>query len=415
MKYIRFFLLLSFSLLLACSLLNPSTDEGLPSDNITYMGPIRLTPAQQARVSQENAFALHLLQQTIMRTDEPNVVLSPLSISVALGMARNGAVGETKTEMETALHLTGLEDSTINTYYKTLIEGLPVVDKNVEVAQANALWYKEGFQIKAPFLQTNADYFKTMVVALDFDSPDAVTTINDWCAEHTHNRITSIIDQIGPYVRMYLTNAVYFKGAWQRPFDPKQTVDGQFNTTATTQKAIKLMNLIDTFAYAADDKAQYIDLPYGEGDYAMTLLLPMPGLAVDDLLDELTAESITSMLASLRLQQLSLTLPRFRTTCSFEMKDPLSAMGMQTAFTEWADFSGISDIPLMISAVKHKTFLEVTEEGTEAAAVTAVEFTNTSLPSYPFVVVDRPFLFLIREKESGVILFAGKVADPEAF
>lgn len=412
MKHIRFFFLLSFSVLLACSLLNPSSDEALPS---TYKGPIKLTPAQQARVSQENAFALHLLQQTIMRTDEPNVVLSPLSISVALGMARNGAAGETKTEMETALHLTGLADSTINTYYKTLIEGLPVVDRHVEVALANALWYKEGFQIKAPFLHTNTDYFKTMVAALDFDSPDAVTTINDWCAEHTHNRITSIIDQIGSYVRMYLTNAVYFKGSWQRPFDPKQTVGGQFYTTATTQKNIKLMNLIDTFAYAADDKAQYIDLPYGEGDYAMTILLPVPGLAVDDLLDELTAESITSMLASLRLQQLSLTLPRFRTACSFDMKDPLSAMGMQTAFTEWADFSGISDIPLMISAVKHKTFLEVTEEGTEAAAVTAVEFSNTSLPSYPFVVVDRPFLFLIREKGSGVILFAGKVADPEAF
>src|SRR5574344_501462 len=180
MKHIRFFLLLSFSVLLACSILNPSTDEALPS---TYKGPIQLTPTQQARVSQENAFALHLLQQTIMRTDEPNVVLSPLSISVALGMTRNGAVGETKTEMETALHLTGLADSTINTYYKTLIEGLPVVHKYVEVAQANALWYKEGFQIKAPFLQTNADYFKTRVSALDFDSPDAVTTLNDWCAE----------------------------------------------------------------------------------------------------------------------------------------------------------------------------------------------------------------------------------------
>jgi serine protease inhibitor len=412
MKHIRFFFLLSFSVLLACSLLNPSSDEALPS---TYKGPIKLTPAQQARVSQENAFALHLLQQTVAQTDESNVVLSPLSISVALGMARNGAAGETKTEMETALHLTGLTDTTINTYYKTLIEGLPVVDKHVEVALANAVWYKAGFLIKAPFLQTNTDYFNASLAALDFDSPDAVIIINDWCAEKTHDRITSIIDKIDSEVRMYLTNAVYFKGSWKRPFDPKQTVDGQFKTTATTQKVIKLMNLVDTFAYAADDKAQIVDLPYGEGDYAMTLMLPVNGLPVDDLLVGLTAESVSSMLASLRLQELSLTLPRFRTACTFEMKDPLSAMGMHRAFTWLADFSGISDIPLMISAVKHKTFLEVTEKGTEAAAVTAVEFANTAIPSYPSVVVDRPFLFLIREKGSGVILFAGKVADPEAF
>ena len=415
MKPIYLLLLLPLSLLSACSLLNPSTGEELPSDNAAYKGPIQLTPAQQARVSQENAFALHLLQQTVAQTDESNVVLSPLSISVALGMARNGAAGETKTEMETALHLTGLADSTINTYYKTLIEGLPVVDKHVEVALANAVWYKEGFQIKAPFLQTNTDYFNASVAALDFDSPDAVKTINDWCASTTHDRITSIIEKIERDVRLYLTNAVYFKGAWQRPFDPKQTFDGQFNTTATTQKAIKLMNQVDTFAYAADNKAQYVDLPYGEGDYAMTLMLPVSGQSVDDLLDGLTAESVTSMLASLRLQELSLTLPRFRTACSFEMKDPLSAMGMQRAFTAQADFSNISEEQLFISAVKHKTFLEVTEKGTEAAAVTAVEFTNTSMPSYPFVVVDRPFLFLIREKGSGVILFAGKVADPEAF
>ena len=413
MKKIFLFTALLAVLSIACTEVESAIDpeeKGKQSN-----GPIILRAELQKRVAQDNEFALDLFKKTIESSSDSNVFISPLSMSIALGMALNGADGTTKTEMETALKMSGMSSDNINEYYKIMLEALPKADSLTKLMIANSIWYREGFQVKQPFLDINAAYFNAEIRSLDFSKTWAKDTINNWCSRKTNNLIKDVIVAIPPLTMMYLINAVYFKGEWAEKFDEKNTHEVDFTDENNKVSKVNMMHSTDSFPYFEDSNAQYLEMPYGNGAYSMTVILPANGKTIGNVLDYLNTDRLNTALGKLQKKTVMVFFPRFRTECKYEMFDMLKAMGMNKAFQENADFSRICDIDLYISSVIHKTYVEVTEEGTEAAAVTVIEFGTTSMPSHPNFTANKPFIFLIREKGTGVILFAGKMGSVEKY
>lgn len=409
MKKIFFLIAVTSVLAFGCNLSDDVKTEKIGT------GPILLSAELQKRVAQDNEFALDMLRNTIKGVDDGNVFISPLSISVALGMARNGADGSTRTEMETALRMSGLSAEEINEYYRIMLDSLPTADYNTTLKIANSIWYRNGFQVKQPFLDINATFFNSEIRSLDFSKSGAVDSINDWCALKTNNLIKNVITEIPELAMMYLINAVYFKGQWTYQFDKKRTFSTNFTDELGKMSEVNMMNRTDTFAYFRDTDAEYLDLPYGNGAFSMTVILPALGKTTGDVLDNLNTDRLNTAIGQLKKQKVAVFIPRFKAECKYELSKSLQDMGMKKAFEDIADFSRISDEVLYISSIIHKTYVEVTEEGTEAAAVTVIEFETTSLPEYPIFSANRPFVFLIREKGTGIILFAGKMGAVEKY
>ncbi len=370
---------------------------------------IPLKVGMEKKVAQDNDFAFDLLRQTIAHNNDPNIFISPLSMSMALGMAWNGAAGVTKDEMAAALRMDGLSDQEINEYYDIMRKGLLGADPKTKLNIANSIWYREGFPVKNEFLQINKSYFNAEVRELDFSQPKALDIINGWCAKATNNLIKKPLDKISADAMLYLINAIYFKGVWVKQFEKEKTYESDFLSENSTTTRANMMNQKDTFLYAKDDQAQYLEMPYGNQAFSMTVILPNDGITTSQVLEELSAEQLANIRATLKKQVVNVHFPKFKVEQKFEMKDPMMALGMQQAFGEEADFSPISDRHLLISRIIHSTFCEVDEVGTEAAAVTIIEFELTSMPMDPIFLANKPFIFLIREKSTGVILFAGKI------
>jgi serine protease inhibitor len=377
--------------------------------------PIVLKAGMEKRIGQDNEFAFDLLKKTIAGFDQANVFVSPLSVSIALGMAWNGANGQTKTEMETALKMSGISVSDINEYYKLMQTTLPTIDPTTKLSIANSLWYRTGFPVKSDFLQINSDYFNAYVRELDFSQAWAKDTINNWCAKKTNKLIPSIIDYISPDMRMYLINAVYFKGIWRQKFETKSTVEANFTNELGTVVKVNMMSQTDTFAYAQDNYAKYLDMPYGNKAFSMTIILPSEEKTTADVLNYLTPVNWNNTLSAMTKGEVIVKIPRFKVENKFKLNSVLKSMGMNLAFSDFADFSKISVQSLMISEVLHKTYVVVNEEGTEAAAVTSVGMMTTSMPVVKEFIVNKPFLYLIREKSTGVILFIGKMGNVEKY
>lgn len=411
MKKIYFLSLIALATGFSCSCSTAVDENPSPIEE----GSIVLKAGMEIKVEQDNAFALDLLKKTIAITGDSKVFVSPLSVSIAFGMAWNGAVGATRTEMEQALGMSGMSADVINDYYKIMQTSLPVIDTSTTLNLANSIWYRTGFPIKDAFLDVNANYFNAEIRALDFSKAWALDTINNWCSRKTNGMIPSALDRITEDAKMYLINAVYFKGSWTRKFDKEDTYETNFTNEQGNQVKVNMMNQTDTFAYKEDAFAQYVDIPYGNGAFSMTVILPSGSKSTTEVLNYLTPDKWNNMLQSLTERKVHVAFPRFKTDCSFLLNEELKEMGMNLAFTDQADFSKISDTALCISRVIHKTAIEVTEEGTEAAAVTIIEFVTTSMPDYPSVDVNKPFLFVIREKSAGIILFAGKMGSIEKF
>lgn len=407
----KLFLFLSLVLTFAaCNNENEPASQ-LPSE----AKPITLSKELEKRVGQDNEFAFDLFRQVLNFSKDTNVFISPLSVSIALGMTWNGAAGETKSEMESALKMSGMSVEEINEYYRILQTTLPTIDPTTKLTLANSLWYRSDFQVKPDFLKVNIDYFDAYVRELDFSKAWAVDTINQWCAKKTNNLIPSVLDYIPENAVMYLINAIYFKGIWRHQFDKKNTTQADFTNEADEKVKVNMMFQKDTFAYAEDEHAQYLDMPYGNKAFSMTVILPKAGKTTSDLLEYLTVNQWNSILQSLAMREVEVYFPRFSSKNKFLLNDPLIDMGMRLAFTDNADFSNIADENLFISRVLHNTYIEVTEEGTEAAAVTVVEVENTLVPMIPVFQVNKPFLFVIRENSTGVILFIGKMGNVKLF
>lgn len=418
MKKYRIFIALfcAVAVLTACDSTVNAPDDGTHQEYVPTggSGPIKLRSALLPQAARDNEFALNLFKKMASGTNDSNIVVSPLSISIALGMAWNGATDETKAEMSALLGMSDMQDSLVNQYYEVMQKSLPVVDSSTVVNIANSLWYTTLFTVKPSYLKVNKDFFDAEIRQIDFKQAWAKDTINAWVDAKTNHLIPSIVQRTEDQV-MYLINAVYFKGAWVIPFDPKKTYSGTFTKQKGGTSTVKMMPMTDTLAYGETENAQWLDLAYGNGAYSMTLVLPKSGFSTTSVLSTLTASTWNVALRNLTKRQVDVALPRFKVECDFDMVPTLNGMGMKKAFTDLAEFSAISEEPVFISDVRHKTYVEVTEKGTTAAAVTSIGFTTTSMPNYPIFHVDKPFLFFIRENGSGVILFAGKMADVKLF
>jgi len=389
---------------------NPDPIPDVPAD-------IQISSGGGQVIESLNEFGFDIFKAII--ADEPadkNVFISPTSISLALAMTYNGANGSTKDSMAYALRMDHLTPDQINLAYKELMAGLTSVDEKVIMEIANSIWYRLGFEVEQGFLSINQEYYNAGITELDFDSPDAPDIINAWVAEQTNDKILTILNQIEPDQVMFLINAIYFKGTWTKEFNPDNTYEGGFRLSDGSYKTTDMMSMQEEIGYMENDLLQLAELDYGRGNYSMIILLPKEELSAEDLAQELSNGNWENWLASVSTTEVKLSVPKFTFDYEKKLNDILSLMGMHIAFDPGeADFTGInSGGNLYIGFVKHKTFIEVNEEGTEAAAVTIVGMELTALePSVVYMTVNTPFLFAIREKTTNAIVFIGKVAEPK--
>ncbi len=372
-------------------------------------------------ISADNQFGLELFRKIESKaSSNDNTMISPLSVSLALAMTYNGAVGETKTEMEKTLKLYGLTTGQINNAYQSLVAALQSADPDVLLEIADAIYYRKEVNVKPDFVTVNKTFYDAAVAPLDFNnSASALKTINGWVADKTRDKIPTIIDQIDPQLVMILLNAIYFNGKWKSKFGDSNTHSLPFTFGDGTRKEVAQMNQESDFEYASNDLFSAVNLPYGKGDYRMTVILPNSNKTTSDVLAKLDNDNWSSWMKSFELKNhVVVTMPRFKFSWQMKLNDILSEMGMKKAFIpSVADFTGIADLDLFISYVIHKTFIDVNENGTEAAAVTAVGVFVTSIPGNEpqkiYFTVDRPFIFAISEKNTGSILFIGEMNAPE--
>jgi len=371
-----------------------------------------LTTLEKRIVSSGNSFGLDLFKQVNADQAGQNVFISPLSVSMALGMTLNGANAATRDSMQKTLGFTGMSDQDINESYQSLIGLLTQIDPGVTMQIANSIWHRNSFAVQQSFINTNQLYFNAIVRGLDFANPTAPTTINTWVREATNGKIDGIVDPpIPPETMMFLINAVYYKGTWTYEFKKTDTHDSYFTLSDGTQKLVPMMTQTGKHRTAATTAAVALDLPYGTDRFSMMILLPLSGENIESFVSSLNEAALTQISEGFVESEIDIAVPKFKLEYKNSLKPMLARMGMSLAFSDFADFSKINpSLSLCITDVKHKSYVEVNEEGTEAAAVTSVEVGVTSIGSS--FRVDRPFVFLIREKKSGTILFVGKVVDP---
>ncbi len=398
---------------LACVLLLLSCSNS-PVD--TEQEPVREPTVLEKRLADASqSFGLKLFRQMSSTAATENQFISPVSVALALGMTLNGANTGTYDSMKATLELNGLTQDEINQSYQSLMALLLATDPAVTMDIANSVWYRSNFSVEQTFIDALTAWYSARVQGIDFSAASAAPTINAWVSDATHARITEIVpDPIPPDAVMYLINALYFKGTWTLQFDPTLTRDLTFTKQDGSQITTPFMTMeAPVLAGFAQDGTTVLELSYGAGHFRMTFLLPPTSTTVDAFIAGLTDAAWEAYISSLQEQELMIRVPKFRMEYERSLKEDLGAMGMGIAFNPaGADFTRINPAgQLFISEVKHKTFVQVDEEGTEAAAVTSVEVSLTSMPQY--ISFDRPFVFAIRDTNSGTVVFIGKMHVPE--
>lgn len=385
------------------------------------------TPPATPALSMPQAIdALNADLYTHLKVNKGNLLFSPASIELALAMAAGGARGETATQMQSTLHL-GSDPVATNQAASALLGSWSQKSgKGPTLDVANRLWGQQGYAFLPEFLTTTKAAYGAELAALDFKkSADASRkTINTWVSDQTNHKINDLLPQgsVGPTTRLVLTNAVYFKGAWRTPFDKKKTNGGTFVlSTGGKVTASQMHATLNEAQYADAGDFEVLSIPYaGDAQHRLSMLIALPkaGKTLDVVEAALDPTSVSKWVAAEHAARVDLTLPRFKTSGKFALESTLGKLGMPDAFTDSADFSGIAQKgadPLKISAVLHKAYVEVNEEGTEAAAATGVVMTTKAVIVAPKTVdfkVDHPFLFFIRDDASGTVLFTGRIEDP---
>jgi serine protease inhibitor len=381
---------------------------------------ISIETHQKEVIDSTNKFAFDLFSPILAEgKGDENIMISPFSISSALSMTLNGADGDTFEAMKKALRLDGKTLEQINdTYLKLMTEMVPV-DERVVVEIANSVWVEKRLNIKQKFIADVQNWYKAEARGIDVTDPDAVKIVNDWIAEMTHDKITDMLDYLDPDLAMLLINAVYFNGKWRNQFDKADTKEESFYVTPSTPEIVPMMHQEENLRAAKDNNLTIVDIPYGQGNYSMLVVLPDADIATTDVTEALTLSQWDEWMDLLEnnTHKVELSMPKFKYKYKRLLNDDLIGLGMGIAFSDWADFSNISDQPLQISRVIHQSFIETNEEGTEAAAATIVEIRFTSAgpdtePTVWKIDIDRPFLYFIHENSTGTILFMGRVGDP---
>ena len=364
-----------------------------------------------------NAFALALYAK-LRAEDQGNLFLSPYSISTALAMTYAGAKGKTAAEMAEVLHFTVPQEQ-LHPGFAALTAKLhgDIKKEGYQLRIANRLWGQAGYHFLPTFLQVTRDHYGAELAQVDFaqDTEAARHTINAWVEEKTEEKIKDLLAQgvLDSGTTLVLTNAIYFKGDWQRKFEAKATKDAPFLLTPQKKVTVPMMRQRGKFAYGVVGNVQVLELPYVGKDLSMFVLLPKEVDGLADLEKSLSEETLNTWTSGLREQTVEVLLPKFKMTSGFRLEKVLGAMGMPLAFSDKADFSGMTgQRGLFISAVIHKAFIDVNEEGTEAAAATAVVM-RAPAPPNPIFRADHAFLFLIRDNRTGSILFLGRMMNPK--
>lgn len=355
-------------------------------------------------------FAFDLLSK-VANDDKGDVLfLSPASVSIALAMTANGAEGLTRSEI---LSTIGEDDSMkdVNANFRNDIKHLTKLRKGITLDMANSLWISDDFDMKRAFSKTLKKYFSAKASVLDFDNPVSVDVINHWCADNTAGRIDKMLDNISPEDVLYIMNAIYFKGMWTRQFNSSNSFEDNFFGTAGTSK-VKFMNDKAHYPFFIGDNASMLELHYGDGSMAMDLVLPAEGCGIEEFVADFKAEAFEKMLKNMSTEEVCIMIPSFNAEYEINLNSVLQSLGIVSAFISSADFSNLSSSSLAISKVIQKTFIEVNEEGSEAAAVTSVGIMRTSLGPEPYrFIVNRPFVFFIRDTATNAILFTGLVRN----
>jgi serine protease inhibitor len=400
--------LATFAGLLSCSKENEEPDLTPKSLDLSAMAP--------EVIAYGNDFGVELFTKVAVEESD-NFMLSPLSASTALTMLLNGCKGDTYDQLkETLKYPENMTLSEINEVYKSLVAQLLVVDPKVKLALANAIFYRQGFSVKVPFLNTMSTDFDAEVAGLDFSLPSALTTINKWASDNTNGKIPKVLDEISDNAVMFLMNALYFKGDWSYQFDKSLTSDRPFYTDGSTSVNVSTMKGDVGSKVTTGSNYRAIELPYGCTNFTMVVIVP--GGTIDDFISSFTPERWNAITSAFDEQEeygeLTVYMPKYKFSYEKYLNDQLQSMGMLDAFNpDLADLSGISDASIFVSFVKQNTFVEVDEKGTEAAAVTTVGGFATSFPPQPMqFVIDKPFVFAIRERTTNTLLFIGQVTDP---
>lgn len=394
----RICLILAFVLLPGCSILGHSTQTGSVSASF-------------------NRFGFELFRQLRAAAAQPdsNIFISPLSVGMVLSMVYNGAANETARAFSSVLHFDGKTQDQINREVLELRQQLKSNDPGLELLIANSLWYRKDMKFEDSFLAVNREFFGAEIAPLDFGSPQALSHINGWVSTNTKGKIPKIVDQIGREHVMFLINAVYFKGQWKDKFDPANTKNEDFHLANGTRKQVPMMARVGSYVYRRGERLEAVTLPYAGEKVAMTVVLPEKGLQLAELLKQLDGGKWDDLFQRSSSNPGTVKLPRFKLTYESKLNDALKALGLSVAFDgAKADFTPMRKVrDLVISEVKHKTFVEVNEEGTTAAAATSVGIAATSVRQQPFeFVADRPFLVVLRNVGTGTVLFVGAINNP---
>ncbi len=362
-------------------------------------------------------FGIDLFKTLVVNDPSDNIFISPLSVSMALGMTMNGATGNTAYEMQNTLGFSDMTQEDINMGYKSLMRELQDADDQVEFDIANSVWAKEPLSMKDEFETTVEEYFEAETASLDFSDPKTLDRINAWVAEHTNQRINKIIDEIKPEDVMFLINAVYFNGNWKYKFDPEDTQTSPFYLDETSTVDVEMMEQRGDLNYYIDDTVTMIDLPYANEAYSMQLIMPtQSNYSLETFIEKhVSSSNLTQWNSQLEEGAYTIVIPKIKIEYKRELKQDLRSLGMNQVFSPGvADLNNLFEGTggnLYASAVTHKTFLRVDEEGTEAAGVTAITVGPTSLK--PTIQFNKPYVLLIKEKSTGVIPFIGKISRPE--
>ncbi|MBD2742475.1 serpin family protein [Coleofasciculus sp. FACHB-1120] len=361
-------------------------------------------------VAANTQFAFKLFRQLTKQEPDKNIFVSPASIAIALSMTYNGSVGQTQAGMAIALGLQEMSLPQVNEANSQLRQALENLDNEVELAIANSLWAQQDIQFNQDFLQRIQEFYDAKVTNLDFSNSDALTTINNWVNENTHGKIKTILSQLSPLAILILINAIYFKGIWTSPFDKEDTHDRVFTQLDGTQKQHPMMSQYETYRYYQGDNFQAVSLPYGTGRVSMYIFLPDAGSSLEAFHKNLNVVNWDRWMKQFHQMKGRVVLPRFQMEYKVDLKEALIALGMEAAFM--GGFQQMCAGNLAISKVIHKTFLEVNEEGSEAAAATVVELVRSfsSEPTFT-IIVDRPFFCCIRDNQTGSILFMGSIME----
>ncbi len=397
---LRIFPILSLSVLAGCGDIFGPEDETWQAVQL-----------DERLVHAYTGFGLDLFGRLITEAPDSNLFISPASAAFALAMTYNGAEGETAAEMARVLGIEGMTLEEANLSNQEWLNALASTgDRRVELALANSLWARQGFPFQPEFFDRTRRFYNADVTELPFDQA-AVKAMNDWVSNNTRGKIDKMVQAISPRDVLYLFNALYFKGQWTYRFDPAQTRDAPFRRPDGSSVNVPMMSQKANLPLMYAPGFQMVSLPYGNGRFSMLLALPHPNSSLEAFYAQLTAERWEGWVADLRETEVQVFLPRFKIEWEKKLNDMLAQMGMPIAFTGAADFSAMSPAGgLYISEVAQKTFVEVNEEGTEAAAVTKVVMGRTSGP--PTLHFDRPFFFAIRDNATGTLLFLGQVVDP---